>query len=87
MWYSAHAGKQVGWQALVKYQTHKWRMMISSNLKAMAAGRPVLVVFFEDVKVDPAPQLARMLQFLEVPSSANTITATLMVPIFTCDLH
>ena len=54
-------------------------MMISSNLKAMAAGRAVLVVFFEDLKVDPAPQLARMLEFLEVPSSPDTINTTLMV--------
>ena len=53
--------------------------MIANHVKAHEAGRPVLVVFFEDLKVDPAPQLARMLQFLEMPSSPDIINATLMV--------
>lgn len=51
---------------------------MGSNLKA-PAHRPVLVVFFEDLKADPAPQLARMLEFLEVPSSPEIINATVMV--------
>ena len=72
-------GKQTGWQTLVKYLTHKWRLMIGSNIRALAAGRPVLVVFFEDLKADPAPQLVRMLQFLEMPSSPDIINATLTV--------
>lgn len=62
----------------MKYQTHKWHLMIGSNLKAHA-GKPVLVVFFEDLKEAPAPQLARMLEFLEMPSSPDIISATLTV--------
>ena len=76
-------GKHTGWQAVVKDQTHKWSLMIGNNVKAIAAGRPVLVVFFEDIKADPAPQLAKILQFLEVPSSPDIINATLMVLTFT----
>lgn len=63
---------------MVKYLTHKWKIMIGSNLKARA-NRPVLVVFFEDLKVNPAPQLTRMLEFLEVSLSPATINATVMV--------
>lgn len=51
---------------------------MGNNLKAHAQ-RPVLVVFFEELKADPAPQLARMLEFLEVPSSPEIINATVMV--------
>ena len=73
------SGEQAGWQALVKYQTHKWRLMIGSNMRAHAAGRPVLVVFFEDLKNAPAPQLARMLEFLGMPSSPDIINITVTV--------
>ena len=72
------AGTQPDWQALVKYQTHKWRLMIRSTLVARA-GRPVLPIFFEDLKLDPAPQLVKMLDFLEMPSSPDLINATLQV--------
>ena len=63
----------------MKYQTHKWRIMLGSNLRAQAAGRPVLIVFFEDLKAGPAPQLARMMDFLELPLSPAAINATIMV--------
>ena len=53
--------------------------MIGNNVKAIAAGGPVLVVFYEDLKVDPVPQLARILQFLEVSPSPDTIDSTLKV--------
>ena len=53
--------------------------MIGNNVKAIAAGRPVLVVFYEDLKVDPAQQLFRILQFLEVPASLDAIDSTLKV--------
>lgn len=52
--------------------------MIGNNLK-VPPHRPVLVVFFEELKADPAPQLARMLEFLEVPTSPKMINATVMV--------
>jgi hypothetical protein len=71
-------GENKDWHTLVKHQTHRWSRMIANHVKAHEAGRPVLVVFFEDLKVDPAPQLARMLQFLEMPSSPDIINATLM---------
>ena len=80
MWNTTpYAGNDSGWQALVKDKTHKWNRMIGNNIKAIAAGRPVLVVFYEDLKVNPAPQLSRILQFLEVPASPDTITSTLKV--------
>ena len=47
-------GKHKGWQAVVKDQTHKWSLMIGNNVKAIAAGRPVLVVFF-GYKGGPSP--------------------------------
>ena len=72
-------GRQAGWQTLVKYQTHKWRLMLGSNLRARTAGRPVLPVFFEDIKKDPTFQLSKMMEFLEFPVPLTTINATVMV--------
>ena len=80
MWNATpYAGNHSGWQALVPEKTHKWNKMIRNNVKAIAAGRPVLVVFYEDLKADPAPQLSRILQFLEVPALPDTINSTLKV--------
>ena len=72
-------GMQPGWQSLVKYQSHKWRLMIGSNVRARAVGRPILLVFFEELKQSPATELTRMLEFLEVPSSPDIINNTVMV--------
>ena len=77
-------GKFAGWQVMVKYLTHKWRLMLGCNLKALAAGKPVLPVFFEEVKKDPAPQLERMMEFLELPVSPAVVNATVMVSSTAC---
>ena len=74
-----YAGDHGGWQALVKAMTYRWSRMIGNNVKAIAAGRPVLVVFYEDLKGDPVPQLSRILQFLELPASPEAINSTLKV--------
>lgn len=72
-------GTQPGWHSLVKYQTHKWRIMIGSNIRAVAAGRPVLIVFFEELKQNPASELTRMLEFLEVAWTPALINTTVTV--------
>ena len=75
----APIGNQGGWQTLVKYQSHKWRMMLGSNMRAQAAGWPVLPVFFEDIKTDAATQLTRMMEFLDLHVTPDIINATVMV--------
>ena len=72
-------GNQLGWQSLVKYLTHKWKLMISSNMRASLSSRSVLVVFFEEIKKDPALQLAKMMEFLEVSVSPTAINTAIMV--------
>ena len=72
-------GEQAAWQAQVRYQVHKWKIMIGSNMGSHSAGRPVLIVFFEELKMNPAPQLARMIEFLELPISPAAISVTVMV--------
>ena len=66
----------------MRYLTHKWRLILGNNLRAQAAGRPVLSVFFEDIKTDPAPQISRMMEFLELPVTPAIINATVTVITF-----
>lgn len=63
----------------MKYQSHKWKIMIGSNLRAMTVGKHVLPVFFEDLKKDPVTQLSRMMEFMELSVSTSVLNDTVMV--------
>ena len=71
-------GDNPGWQNLVKSNSNKWQLMIQSNLVDNAE-RPVLVVFYEDLKQDLEFQIRRMLEFLDLPLSKEKLNATLQV--------
>lgn len=73
---SPHAGSQPGWDRNVRYLTTKWRLMVSSNLVRKET-RPILVVFYEDLKRDMATDLKRMLDFLEHPYTPAQLNTTM----------
>ena len=73
------AGSNRAWGSLIRIHTHKWKLMIDNNMRASLSGRSVLVVFFEEIKKDPALQLAKMMEFLEVSVSPTAINTAIMV--------
>ena len=65
---------------MVKRHSIKWQLMIQSNLVDNTE-RPVLVVFYEDLKQDLELQIRRMLEFLDLPLSMEELNTTLQVAI------
>ena len=72
------SGEHEGWDRFVTAQTMEWVKMLYSYL-VLNHHNPVLTVRYEDLLADPAQQVWRILNFLEMPMSRTDIEQRLWV--------
>ena len=61
-----YAGENPEWEAIVHKQAKKWKNMIYNHVINRKPTHPLLVVRYEDLKLDSVREVQRMLHFLDI---------------------